>query len=125
MVGAVRVARVVYRLLVPFASRVAFARNWVVKPIASGAAIASVGAGYDDADELFQEAFDLTLRLDAPVLRARTEFAWAWASLGRSTVGRDRERFRERVEDARAVFEECRLDALDRSAAELVSRVRG
>jgi type IV pilus biogenesis protein CpaD/CtpE len=125
MVDAADVAKVVHRLLLPFASRVAFARNWVVEPIALGAAIAGVGAGCSGTDDLFEEAIDVAVRLDAPVLRARAEIAWAWSVLRSATIGRDRERLRARVDDARAVFADHRLDALDRSAAELVSRVSG
>ena len=88
MVGAVEVARVVHRLLVPFSSRVAFARNWVVEPIAFGAAIAAACIRCPDADDLFEEAVAVSVRLDAPVMRARAEIAWAWSALRRSRAGR-------------------------------------
>lgn len=122
VVGAVRVARVVHRLLVPFASRVAFARNWVVAPIAFGAGLASAAAKYGDTDDLFEEALDISIRLDAPVLRARTEIAWVWTAEARSSAGFDRDRFRAHVEDARAVFADRHLEVLDRSAVQLASR---
>jgi hypothetical protein len=125
MVDAVDIARVVHRLLAPFASRVAFARNWAVAPIALGAALAGACSGSADIDELFQEAVDVSVRLDAPVLRARAEIAWVWSALRRSEIGKDRERFRARVADARSVFAERNLDVLHRSAAELDARVSG
>ena len=67
MVHAVDVARVVHRLLPPFTSQVVFAGNWVVAPVALGAALAGACAGTGDADELFEEAVDISVRLDAPV----------------------------------------------------------
>ena len=122
MVGSVRVARIVHRLLLPFSSRVAFARNWVVEPIAFGAGVASAGAQYGDTDELFQEAIDISIRLDAPVLRARAQIAWVWTALRGSPTGAERERVRARVEEARTVFAERNLDALDRTAGELAAQ---
>jgi DNA-binding SARP family transcriptional activator len=123
MVDAADVARVVHRLLVPFASRIAFARSWAVAPIALGAALAGACAGTPDADELFEEAVDICVRVDAPVLRARSEVAWVWSSLRRSTVGRDRARTSARIEEARIVFDDRGLDALGASARELAVRV--
>jgi hypothetical protein len=123
MVGSERVGRIVHRLLVPFASRVAFARNWVVEPIAFGAGIASAAAKYDDTDELFEAAIDVATRLDAPVLCARAQIAWVWTLLRRSAIGPERDRVRDRVEEARSVFTDRNLHALDRSAADLAARV--
>ena len=123
MVHAVDVARVVHRLLAPFTSQVVFARNWVVAPVALGAALAGACAGTGDADELFEEAVDISVRLDAPVFRARAEIAWVWAALRRSGLERDPERFRARVADARSVFADRSLDALGQSATELAARV--
>jgi hypothetical protein len=123
MVNAPDTARGVHRLLVPFASQVAFARNWVIAPIALGAALAGACAGTPDTDDLFQQAVDITCCLDAPVLRARAEISWVWSAFRRSVAGQDRIRASARIEDARAVFADRGLRELDQSAAELAARV--
>ena len=123
MIGAERVGGTVHRLLVPFASRVAFARNWVVAPIAFGAGMASAAAGCADTDDLFQESLEISERLDAPILRARTQIAWVRTALDRPNEVLDREQMRAHVEDARTVFADHRLEVLHRSTAGLVTQV--
>jgi hypothetical protein len=65
----------VRELLEPFRDLVAFA-NYVVAPIAYGAGVAAAAARHDDVDTLFAQALEVSNRLGAPVLRARTELAW-------------------------------------------------
>jgi hypothetical protein len=79
-------ARVIKRLLTPFAAQVAFVGNWVVAPIAYGAAVAAAAAGDATADELFAQAIEIAERLDAPLLRARAETAWGRALLARGAT---------------------------------------
>jgi DNA-binding SARP family transcriptional activator len=81
-------ARVIQRLLAPFADQVAFVGNWVVAPIAYGAAIAAAAAGEDAADGLFEHAIAMAERLRAPLLRARAETAWGKALLARGATPR-------------------------------------
>ena len=88
-------ARVVHRLLVPFASAGRVRRGTgLIAPIALGAALAAVCAGSPDADDLFQQAVDICVRVDAPVLRARAEVAWRLVGAAAFDVGRDRVRVR-------------------------------
>jgi hypothetical protein len=100
----------VFRLLAPFRSRVAVA-NFVVAPIAYGAGLAAAAARGDDVDSLFDEALDITERLDAPVLRARTEIAWTIVRHARGTTT-DGARHAALVDDARAICNELELTQL-------------
>ena len=67
----------VRRRLEPFRDQVAFVGNWVLAPIAYGAAMAGAAAGHTDVDALFEQSLEIADRLRSPVLRARTEAARA------------------------------------------------
>jgi hypothetical protein len=107
MLGSEALGAEVFRLLAPFRSQVAVA-NFVVAPIAYGAGLAAAAAGCDDVDSLFEESLDVSRRLDAPVLRARSEIAWTIVchAKGRS---HERARLAALVDDARAVCNERQL----------------
>ncbi len=78
MLGDARVGNVVRGLLEPFADCVAFNGVWPIAPVAYGAAVASVAAGADRrARAFFEQALDISQRLRAPMLQARTEMAWS------------------------------------------------
>lgn len=81
MVEAEDVGAIVLRLLEPFRDQIAFA-NFVVAPVAYGAGLAAAAAGRDGYASFFEQALELSDRLEAPVLRARTEIAWDVACQG-------------------------------------------
>ncbi|MGZ4211351.1 MAG: BTAD domain-containing putative transcriptional regulator, partial [Actinomycetota bacterium] len=70
----------VRRRIEPFRAQVGFVGNWVLAPIAYGAAVAGAAAGHTDVDALFEQSLEISDRLHAPVLRARTETARARAA---------------------------------------------
>ena len=74
------VGRMVRRLLEPYLDQVAFSGLWVAAPIAHGAAVAAAASHDPDAGALFEHAIAIAERLDAPVLRARTQLAWVAAT---------------------------------------------
>ena len=61
----------VRRRLEPFRDQVAFVGNWVLAPIAYGAAVAGAAAGHTDVDALFEQALEISDRLGAPSPRRR------------------------------------------------------
>jgi hypothetical protein len=117
--GAVETARVVYRLLVPFSSRVAFARNWVVGPIAFGAGLAASTMKHPGTDDLFEEALAIADRLEAPALSARMAIGWATACLAREPADIDSAVVLARLENARAICLKHRLHDLGTHATRL------
>jgi len=79
MLGLPELGASVRRRLEPFREQVAFVGNWVLAPIAYGAAVAGAAAGHTDIDALWDQALEISDRLGAPVLRAQTETARARA----------------------------------------------
>jgi DNA-binding SARP family transcriptional activator len=76
------VGSVVLEQLVPFAGQVACPGNWVTGPIAYGAAVAAATACDTRAGALFEQAIAMAEQLRAPLLRARTQVAWAVTTRG-------------------------------------------
>ncbi len=125
MLGLPRLGAIVHRELSPFADQVAFVGNWVVAPIAYGAALGAAASANDDADQLFAHALGISERLRAPVLRARTEVAWVVADLARGSRSGERKHWRELLDDARAVCASSGLDRLSRATKQLTERIDG
>jgi DNA-binding SARP family transcriptional activator len=117
--GAVESARIVHRLLVPFSARVAFARSWVIGPIAFGAALTSAAVRGRNTDDLFEEAWAVAERLEAPAITARMSIGWATACLAREPSEIDSALLRARLEDARVICLEHRLEQLGQHATRL------
>ena len=106
-------------LLEPFRELVAVA-NFVLAPIAYGAGVAAAAAGDDDFDDFFREALDVSRRLNAPVLQARTEIAWTVAQRAFGTAGPTL----AIADDARAICQERNLTHLGTSADTTTWRLR-
>ena len=66
----------VHDLLEPFRYQLAFA-NFAIAPIAYGAGLAAAASHRIEYESLFADALAICARLHAPVLRARTEIAFA------------------------------------------------
>lgn len=113
MLANERVGRVVLRLLEPFAEQMAFNGSWVTAPIAYGAGLAAAAAGEAVADDLFEHAIEMSIRMGAPVLRARSEIAWSRALMAR---GGDSRKVLSLGDDARETLAEYHVDAIARSA---------
>jgi hypothetical protein len=105
--------RLVRDVLEPFADGVAFNGTWAIAPIAYGAAIGGAAAGEPTADELFEHAIAVCRRLDAPLLRARTEMAWSRVLTARDDAPT---KALSLVSDARGTFAEHRLETFADSA---------
>jgi hypothetical protein len=106
-------------LLEPFRELVAVA-NFVLAPIAYGAGVAAAAAGDGDFDECFREALDVSRRLNAPVLQARTEIAWTVAQQAFGTAAPTL----AIADDARAICQERNLTHLGTSADTTTWRLR-
>ena len=78
------VARVIRELLDPYVDQIAFAGSWVAAPVAYGSAVAAAASGDPSAGDLFELAIAMAERLDAPLLRARTQLAWVHTGNARS-----------------------------------------
>jgi hypothetical protein len=112
MLGCKGVGACVRDLLEPFRGLVAVA-NFVLAPIAYGAGLAAAAARHRDVDALFDEALDLSRRLDAPVLQARTEIAW---TVARHAAGAAGAADLAMAHDARAICHERHLTHLGASS---------
>jgi DNA-binding SARP family transcriptional activator len=110
MLGLDRFAADIYFHLEPFQSQVAFA-NFVVGPIAYGAALAAAASQEQEFDALFGRALEICDQLQAPVLRARTEIAWTVASQKSSRTPKQAQRV-DLAEDARNICADLQLDDL-------------
>ena len=126
MLGNARVGATVLRLLAPFADQAAFDAAWVLAPVAYGAALAASAASDPAADDLFEQALAVCERLDAPILRARTEIAWSRALLRR---GDDdcgaRDKALALLDAARATVSARGVDALVESLDEMAAERSG
>jgi hypothetical protein len=111
MLGLDRFAADIYFHLEPFQSQVAFA-NFVVGPIAYGAALAAAASQEQEFDALFGRALEICDQLQAPVLRARTEIAWTVASQKSSRTAKQAQRVVDLAEDARNICADLQLDDL-------------
>jgi hypothetical protein len=123
MVQADDVGAIVLRMLEPFRDQVAFA-NFVLAPIAYGAGLAAAATGREDFEPYFEQAVDLSKRLDAPILRARTDIAWAIACQTSGRAAERAETIRALVADARAICAAHHLDDLQATPDVTSWRVR-
>ncbi|HVJ95383.1 MAG TPA: BTAD domain-containing putative transcriptional regulator [Acidimicrobiia bacterium] len=123
MVQAEDVGAIVLRMLEPFRDQVVFA-NFVLAPIAYGAGLAAAATGREDFEPYFEQAVDLSNRLDAPILRARTKIAWAIACQTSGRAAERAETVRALVADVRAICAAHHLDDLQATPDVTSWRVR-
>jgi hypothetical protein len=91
--GDANAGRAVLEMLAPLSDRVASLGFWIVAPLAYGAALGAQACGDPAQDDLFEQAIEISTRLEAPILRARAEMAWAHSLAARETrTARDRSR---------------------------------
>ena len=75
--GHADAGRAVWQMLAPLSDRVASLGFWALAPLAYGAALGAQACGEPAQDDLFEQAIEISTRLEAPILRGA----------GRSGVG--------------------------------------
>ena len=114
-------ARVLFDLLVPYASQIVFMNGGAFGAVAHYLAVLAATFGdFDEAERRFAEAAATHERIGAPTWLARTRVEWARMLLTRAKPG-DTEQAHHLLHQARATARDRGLTNIERRAVELLS----
>jgi class 3 adenylate cyclase/tetratricopeptide (TPR) repeat protein len=113
-------ARVLFEMLVPYASQIVFSNGGSLGAVAHYLAVLAATSGdFDEAQRRFAEAANTHERIGAPTWLARTRLEWARMLLSRCLPGEPGDA-RELLEQALATARELGLANVERRAVQLL-----